>query len=76
MNSAVTGVTAPMKFVTSLSLLLVATTALAAEPVSFEREVLPLLERRCNRCHHQEDHLYGLRSQESAPVVSRVVFAF
>ena len=44
-----------MKFVTCLSLLLVAATAQAAEPVSFEREVLPLLEQRCNMRHHEDE---------------------
>ena len=32
-----------MKFITCIGLLLVATTVLAAEPTSFERDVLPLL---------------------------------
>jgi len=30
------------------------------EPVSFEREVLPLLEARCNDCHHPEETRGGL----------------
>ncbi|QDU97141.1 PSD1 and planctomycete cytochrome C domain-containing protein [Lignipirellula cremea] len=34
--------------------------AAAAEPVSFERQVQPLLERRCNRCHHEEEQSGGL----------------
>lgn len=29
-------------------------------PVSFEREILPLLERRCNRCHHADEQQGGL----------------
>lgn len=32
----------------------------ASRPVSFEREVLPLLEKRCNKCHHAEEQQGGL----------------
>lgn len=32
----------------------------AAAPVSYEREVLPLLEQRCNRCHHPDEMRGGL----------------
>ena len=49
-----------MKFITCIGLLLVATTVLAAEPTSFERDVLPLLERRCNKCHHEDEQSGGL----------------
>ncbi len=49
-----------MKFITCIGLLLVATTVLAAEPVSFERDVLPLLELRCNKCHHEVEQSGGL----------------
>lgn len=49
-----------MKFMTCFSLLLFVATAQAAEPVSFEREVLPLLERRCNKCHHDDEQSGGL----------------
>jgi predicted CXXCH cytochrome family protein len=31
-----------------------------AEPVSFEREVLPLLEKHCNECHHPHKTNSGL----------------
>ena len=31
-----------------------------ADPVSFEREVLPLLEKRCNECHHPAETGGGL----------------
>ena len=31
-----------------------------AEPVSFEREVLPLLEKYCNECHHPHETSGGL----------------
>lgn len=30
------------------------------QPVSFEREVLPLLEKRCNRCHQPDEAQSGL----------------
>ena len=30
------------------------------QPVSFEREVLPLLEKRCNKCHHADESQGGL----------------
>ena len=29
-------------------------------PVSYEREVVPLLEQRCNKCHHPEEQRGGL----------------
>lgn len=32
----------------------------AADSVSFEREVLPLLEHRCNHCHHPDEMRGGL----------------
>ena len=32
----------------------------ASRPVSFEREVLPLLEKRCNKCHHADEQQGGL----------------
>ena len=32
----------------------------AAQPVSFEREVLPVLEKRCNKCHYPEQQRGGL----------------
>jgi hypothetical protein len=31
-----------------------------ADPVSFEREVMPLLEKRCNKCHYPEEQRGGL----------------
>ena len=31
-----------------------------ADPVSFEQEVLPLLEKRCNECHHPAESGGGL----------------
>jgi len=31
-----------------------------AAPVSFEREVMPLLEKRCNKCHYPEEQRGGL----------------
>ncbi len=31
-----------------------------AAPASYEREVLPLLEQRCNKCHHPEEMRGGL----------------
>ncbi|MCB1235071.1 MAG: PSD1 domain-containing protein, partial [Verrucomicrobiae bacterium] len=34
--------------------------AAAAEPVSFDRDVLPLLEKRCNQCHRPEKQRGGL----------------
>jgi hypothetical protein len=43
-----------------LVLLMACASLVAAEPVSFEREVLPLLERRCNKCHHDEEPSGGL----------------
>ena len=50
-----------MKGFAVLGLLLAICSVLpAAEPVSFERDVLPLLERRCNKCHHQEEQSGGL----------------
>ena len=49
-----------MKFLTCFGLLLVAAIVQAAEPVSFERDVLPLLERRCNKCHHEDEQSGGL----------------
>lgn len=33
---------------------------LVAAPVSFERDVLPILEHRCNECHHPEEMRGGL----------------
>lgn len=39
---------------------LVAAVGVTAAPVSFEREIQPLLERRCNECHHPEDARGGL----------------
>ena len=30
------------------------------QPVSFEHEVLPLLEKRCNKCHHADESQGGL----------------
>ena len=38
---------------------MIPTVALSA-PVSFEREVMPLLEKRCNKCHHPEEQRGGL----------------
>lgn len=32
----------------------------AEQPVSFERQVLPLLEKRCNKCHHPTERQGGL----------------
>lgn len=32
----------------------------ASRPVSFERQVLPLLEKRCNKCHHAGEQQGGL----------------
>lgn len=32
----------------------------AANPVSYERDVLPILETRCNECHHPEETRGGL----------------
>ena len=29
-------------------------------PVSFERDILPLLEQRCNECHHPDEARGGL----------------
>ncbi|TWU40585.1 PSD1 and planctomycete cytochrome C domain-containing protein [Novipirellula artificiosorum] len=49
-----------MKLITCSAMLLLAATAHAAEPVSFDRDVLPLLERRCNKCHHDEEQSGGL----------------
>ncbi|MCA9174385.1 MAG: PSD1 domain-containing protein [Planctomycetales bacterium] len=37
-----------------------AAVAEAEETVSFERHVLPLLDRRCNRCHHRDEPRGGL----------------
>lgn len=39
---------------------LLLSSAIANDPVSFEREVLPLLEHRCNECHHPEEMRGGL----------------
>ncbi|MCA9123599.1 MAG: PSD1 domain-containing protein [Planctomycetaceae bacterium] len=32
----------------------------ADEPVSFEQQILPLLERRCSKCHHEKEQSGGL----------------
>ncbi len=34
--------------------------ASAIEPASFEREVMPLLEKRCNKCHYPQEQRGGL----------------
>lgn len=49
-----------MKLFTSIAMLSIIATAQASEPVSFEREVLPLLEQRCNKCHHEDEQSGGL----------------
>ncbi len=47
-------------FYLSVGACLLLSSAIAKDPVSFEREVLPLLEHRCNECHHPEDSQGGL----------------
>ena len=48
-----------MKLIIGILLCVFARLAFAA-PVSFEREVMPLLEKRCNKCHYPEEQRGGL----------------
>jgi len=43
-----------------LTPLLLAGSISSGAPVSFEREVMPLLEQRCNKCHYPEEQRGGL----------------
>jgi len=42
------------------SIVMFASVTVQAAPVSFEREVMPLLEKRCNKCHYPEEQRGGL----------------
>lgn len=42
---------------------------LAADQVSFERHIMPLLEKRCNQCHHAEEARGGLDLTRSATIL-------
>ncbi len=48
-----------MKLIIAISICVGARLALSA-PVSFEREVMPLLEKRCNKCHYPQEQRGGL----------------
>ena len=48
------------KALSGLLVLVLIAPQLVSGAVSFEREVLPLLERRCNRCHHPDESQSGL----------------
>ena len=39
--------------------------AVSAEPVSFQRDVAPILQRRCLSCHNERDHRGELSLQSA-----------
>lgn len=50
----------PGVLLASVLFILTANAAVLADPVSFERDVYPLLEKRCNGCHHADKVSGGL----------------
>src|SRR5262245_11321490 len=61
-----------MKFSVFLALVCFAASALAAEPVDFQRDVRPLLADRCFACHGRdaEHRQGGLRLDERDPALN------
>ncbi len=42
--------------------------AFGAEPVDFQRDVAPILQRRCLSCHNNREHRGGLSLQSAETV--------